>query len=227
MSHVPLRSTAAGGTSRVAALALVAALAAGTIAACVSTQPPADTDPQLSGQWQLNSSASDHLEARVAQAVDRAEAQQRRRISAYERERARAEANADESAQPGSEPMMPMPFIGPDFKQLRARLLQILAAPLYLNLQVRAGAVTIQSDQLPERDYAPGESFLRVDEYGSATVSCGWSGRVFVIRQRYTSRAELTERFEVDPKTGTLTYTRTLKDPTVGDIGLKSVYHHA
>ena len=115
------------------------------------------------------------------------------------------------------------PVIGPDFAQLRAHLLQVLGAPPSLSLSVAQDSVVIRSDNLPARDYQPGESFVRFDEYGNATVSCGWSGQAFVVRERYLGHAALTERYEVDPKSGTLTYTRELKDPALGNIELKSV----
>ena len=141
--------------------------------------------------------------------------------------RSRGSTSGDEMGQPGSEPIVATPFIGPDFTQLHQHLMQILAAPSSLRLDVQEQTVTIHSDHLPARDYQPGEPFVRFDEYGNATVSSSWSGRAFVVHERYMSHATLTERYEVDPKSGTLTYTRQLKDPTLGSIELKSIYHHA
>src|SRR5262249_50684357 len=135
--------------------------------------------------------------------------------------------NGSDSSSNGNEPpqVVAMLVLGPDFGQLRTHLLQILRAPPNLSLSVGDVSVTIQIDHLPARDYQPGESFVRFDEYGNANVSSGWSGQAFVVRERYMSRAALTERFEVDAKAGTLIYTRELKDPAVGSIALKSVYH--
>ena len=194
---------------------------------CASTKAPTDVD--LGGQWQLDAASSDNVDARVTQAVDRAEARQRQRMRAMGMYggRSRGTANGEEMGQPGSEPVVATPFIGPDFKQLHQHLLQILTAPSTLRLDVQDQTVTIQSDRLPARDYQPGEPFVRFDEYGNATVSASWSGPAFVLHERYMSHATLTERYEVDAKSGTLTYTRQLKDPTVGTVELKSVYHHA
>jgi len=195
-----------------------------TICGCASTKAP--TDVNLSGQWQLDTAASDNVDTRVAQAVDRAEARWRQRVRNMSYGRSRA-VSGDEMGQPGSELVIATPLIGPDFHQLSQHLLQILGAPPSLRLDVQEETVTIQNDHLPSRDYQPGEPFVRFDEYGNATVSCGWSGSAFVVHERYMSHASMTERYEVDVKTGTLTYTRELKDPTVGNIELKSVYHHA
>lgn len=207
-----------------AALAAAALTASATLAGCASTKAPADAD--LSGQWQLDAGSSDDVDAAVAKAVDRAEARQRRRASAMGAAAGRGRGIGDESGQPGAGPIISTPIIGPDFGQLRQHLLQVLTAPSTLRLDVQEDTVTIQSDHLPARDYQPGEHFVRFDEYGNATVRSAWSGRAFVVRERYMSHADLSERFEVDPKSGTLTYTRELKDPTVGTIELKSVYHH-
>jgi hypothetical protein len=207
---------------RTGALALIGAAVVGTLlCGCASTKAP--TDPGLNGQWQLDAASSDDVETEVSQAVDRAEARQRQRIRAIAR--SRGIPSGDEMGQPGSEPVVATPFIGADFQQLHQHLLQVLTAPPSLRLEVQEETVTVQSDHLPARDYQPGESFVRFDEYGNATVGSAWSGRAFVVRQHYMSHATLTERYEVDPKSGTLTYTRVLKDPTVGNIELKSVYH--
>jgi hypothetical protein len=193
---------------------------------CASTRAPADVD--LGGQWQLDAASSDNVEARISQAVDHAEARQRQRMRTMAAQnRARGLSSGDEMGQPGSEPVVSVPFIGTDFKQLHQHLLQILSSPSSLRLDIQDQTVTIQSDHLPPRDYLPGEPFVRVDEYGNANVSASWSGPAFVLHERYLGHGTMTERYEVDPKSGTLTYTRQLKDSTVGNIELKSVYHHA
>lgn len=213
---------------RAGAVALGAAAAmAVALYGCASTKAPTQVD--LAGQWQLDPASSDDVEARVTRAVDSAESRQRQRARAmgYNLGRSRGAPSGDEMGGAGSEPVVTTPFIGPDFSQLHQHLMQILTAPSRLRLEIQDQTVTIESDHLPARDYQPGEPFVRFDEYGNATVSSGWSGRAFVVHERYMSHATLTERYEVDAKSGTLTYTRELKDPTVGSIELKSIYHHA
>jgi hypothetical protein len=219
---VALRSRGAR-VLRVSALGALGALVA-VLTGCATTQAPADTG--LSGQWQLDAAASDNVPARVTRLIAQAEARLRKRLrSGYGA--ANPVLSRDQGGDAGgSAVLLPMPVVGPDFQQLRTHLLQLLTAPASLSLQVQPDTVTIQSDHLPANDYQPGESFVRFDEYGNATVSSGWSGQAFVVRHRYLSSGALTERYEVDPKSGILTYTRDLKDPTVGPIELKSIYHH-
>jgi hypothetical protein len=229
-SQSSLRASAKAHALAVSALGL-SALAA--IAACVTARAPADTE--LTGTWQLDPAVSDNVDAQVTQAVNKAEARERRRRPAFAAEagdvpaRGRRGGTGNDSGSGANEPpqVMALPIVGPDFGQLRTHLLQILGAPPSLSLSIGEVSVTIQIDHLPARDYQPGESFVRFDEYGNANVSSGWSGQAFVVRERYMSRGALTERYEVDPKAGTLIYTRELKDPAVGSIELKSVYHHA
>ncbi len=222
--RVALRSRSAGvlrvGALRGSALgALVAVLAA-----CATTQAPADT--ALGGEWQLDAAASDDVPARITQVIARAEARFRQRVrNGYGA--ANPGFGRGQGGDAGGGALLPTPMVGPDFPQLRTHLLQILTAPPGLSLQVQPDTVTVQSDHLPASDYQPGESFVRFDEYGNATVSSGWSGQAFVVRHRYLGGGALTERYEVDPKSGILTYTRDLKDPTVGHVELKSIYHHA
>jgi hypothetical protein len=216
---VALRSRGA----RVLKLSALGALVA-MLAACATTQAPADTE--LGGPWQLDATASDNVPARVTQVIARAEARFRQRMrNAYGA--ANPVVSRGQGGDAGSGPLLPTPIVGPDFPQLRTHLLQILTAPPSLSLQVQPDTVTIQSDHLPQNDYQPGESFVRFDEYGNATISSGWSGQAFVVHHRYLSGGALTERYEIDPKSEALVYTRDLKDPIVGHIELKSIYHHA
>lgn len=116
--------------------------------------------------------------------------------------------------------------VGPDFRGLRTRLLQALATPHRLFLQVQSDAVAIQFDSLPPRDYQTGEGITEFNEYGTARLEPHWSGQVFEVRQRYTSGARLVERYEVGPG-GALVYTRLLQDPTVGKLTVRGVYRRS
>src|SRR5579862_1397498 len=226
-TRTPVSAASLRRALRARALALGAAAIAASVIVCGCASTKAPTDVNLTGLWQLDTAASDNVDTRVAQAVDRAEARWRQRVRNMSYGGRSRAVSGDEMGQPGSEPVIAAPLIGPDFAGLSQHLRQILCAPPSLRLDIQEETVTIQSDHLPSRDYQPGESFVRFDEYGNATVSCGWSGSAFIVHQRYMSHASMTERYEVDTKTGTLTYTRELKDPTVGSIELKSVYHHA
>jgi hypothetical protein len=113
--------------------------------------------------------------------------------------------------------------MAPDFRSLRARLQQELGAPRTLNFKFQADDVLIQGDGMPGRDYQPGGTLTHFDEYGTSQLKTAWKDNSFLITQRYTSGAHLDERYAVNAQ-GALEFTRTLRDPTVGKIDLKSVY---
>ena len=113
--------------------------------------------------------------------------------------------------------------IGPNFQQLRQRLLQTLASPTTLTFTVLSGEVKIERDGLPGRDYQPGDTITRFEEYGTAQLRSAWKDHAFVLTERYTSGARLEERYALDAH-GALVYTRSLRDPTIGRIQIRSVY---
>lgn len=217
-----------------AAAVAVAALLASS--ACTTTQAPADS--QLTGHWRLDPAASDNVSAKLADAISRAQARLRKRRS-YLVGRGGTSGggtggNGGTGAGGNSDENLDLPgdFLGnggriaPDFRNLRQQLAQNLATPSGLVLDVQPDAVQVQRDALPAHDYASGETITRFDEYGTARLQSSWSGNAFVLRQRYTSGAQLIERYEVDPN-GLLIYSRSLQDPTIGKLEVRSVYRRA
>ena len=233
-------------TTRFATRLLAGALAGLTLAglcACATTTTP--TDSGLSGRWQLDAGASDDVTAKVSGAIARAEAKRRERQNLGRHGGGAGsgggggdEGGGDEGAGADSGTaaaggdfdvggnLGANEVIGPDFRDLRERLQQTLASPSHLRLDVQPGLVDIQRDGLPAREYHPGESITRFDEYGAARLDSSWSGKAFVLRQRYTSGARVIERYELDAA-GALLYSRSLEDPTVGKLQIKSLYRHA
>jgi hypothetical protein len=213
------------------------------LSACATTEAPSDS--ALSGHWHLDSAASDNLNSMVTRAVDSAEQKLRARHGLGGARGRGAGRRGDGGSGGGSgggpgggagpgggdgdatittaDEFGNITAIGPDFRQLRERLLQTLQAPDMLVVNVQPDQVKIQHDGLPARDYQPGESLTRLDEYGTAVLQARWSGGAFELRERYTNGARLTERYEVG-RDGTLTCTRSLADPTVGKLLVKSVY---
>ena len=208
------------------------------LSACAATRAPSDS-AALSGQWRLDPAASDNLDAKVTRAVDSAEHKLRARLGA--RGRAAGGRGGGPGGAAGGGPggkggdsggdtpittadeFGNITGIAPDFRQLRERLLQTLQAPGMLVVNVQPDQVDIRHDGLPARDYQPGETLTRLDEYGTAALQARWSGGAFELRERYTNGARLTERYEVG-RDGTLSCTRSLTDPTVGKLLIKSVY---
>lgn len=197
------------------------ALCATALTACATTQAPPDSG--LNGHWRLDAAASDNVATLVAGAVTRAQARLRKRHGFFGGRGAGGTGGGDEDFDTSGDVLGNGGTIGPDFQQLRERLTEALGTSTTLVVNVQPDAVDIQRDNLPARDYQPGESITRYDEYGTANLSSRWSGKAFELRQRYTSGARLEERYEIDPS-GALLDLRTLQDPTVGKLQVKSVY---
>ena len=215
--HLPAPRAPARLASAGLALAAVAALGA-----CVST--PGQANAQLQGRWRIDSAASDDASARIASAIRSA---QKHRARHY-RGGGAGEAPDDTG---GSDDVAANNFdlgarIGPDFPQLRERLLQTLASPGTLTFKVQSDDVQIGRDGLPARDYQPGDTITRFEEYGTAQLKSNWKDQAFVLTERYTSGARLEERYALDAH-GALVYTRSLRDPTLGRIEIRSVYQRS
>src|SRR6202162_620526 len=161
MSATPGRTTAR--------ILLCAALMAGGLSACepTSTAPP---DSHLSGDWQLDRSASDDPDASIAKAMNAAESKLRHRLAKYgygpdQGTGPDYSADApDYSFDPPGDRYGGPGLVGPDFRGLRARLRQALIPPRALHLDIQDDIVAIGADQLPPRAYRLGEETLRLDE---------------------------------------------------------------
>jgi len=198
------------------------------LTACRSvTIAPSDT--RLTGQWSLDKAASDDALAKVAAAINTA--QQRLRLRNADRYGMGSGNTSGQPPEEGPDESFDTPgdryggpgMLGPDFRNLRARLQQALLTPASLQLEVQGDLVRITSDQLPPREYHLGERISRIDEYGTSVIDPRWSHGGFVLRSSYTSHASRTESYEA-PATGLLTVTQQISDPTVGKIAVRSVY---
>jgi hypothetical protein len=229
-------------TRRPLALALIAALTM-TVAVGCKTVSRAPANPRVSGHWRLDRSASDLVETKVNAAVSAWEATLRKRHGdravdnggggGYGSHRgghggagsgAQGGAGMDQGDYSGEEYDLLRP-LGPDFPQVRRRLVGVLTPPDTLQFDTGSDYVRIAPDSVPPRDYHTDEEFSRIDEYGTARINAGWSGDAFELTARYSSRAILVEHYEVDARTDTLTVTDHLHDPMVGKIEIRSVYH--
>lgn len=194
------------------------------VTACASTSPP-PTDPRLSGHWLLDPAASDNVSQRVAQFVAKAQTAYRRHVrSVYGDAAGSGEGGgrAGDDNGVGSEDLSrPLP---PDFGGRRALVQQTLSAATDLTIETSGNDVKFESGGLPGHEYHVGETLSHFDEYGAATITSRWRGTTFELRSSYTSGASLDERYQTDPKTSALTYTRTLRDPQLGRIELHSLY---
>jgi hypothetical protein len=197
--------------------ALFAALLLSLVSGCASMSPTAPAHPQVDGSWQLDRSASDLVDTKVAQAIAAWQARLRkhygdRDLSAGNtgpvgganggRHGGQGGGNPDGSSSGQGE----YQYSGEDFDAFR---------PL---------GPDFAPGNVPPSDYHTDEEFSRIDEYGVARIDAGWAGDAFELQARYSSHATLVEHFEVDPHTGTLTVSYHLHDPMVGKIDLNSVY---
>ena len=217
-------------------LSVLAPLA--VVEGCASTPAPANA--QLQGRWRLDRAAGDDGTALIASAVSAAEKQWQRRARRFHGGAGAlagpspggsgdggdgGDAGGDEAGADVAD-LGTGTLIGPDFPRLRQRLQQMLAAPRTLTFTVQPDEVQVERDGLPGRDYQPGESLTRFDEYGTARLKAAWKDQAFVLTERYTSGARLEERYALDAH-GALLYTRSLRDPTVGRIEIRSTYRRA
>ena len=202
---------------------------AGGLSACetTSTAPP---DSHLSGDWQLDRSASDDPDASIAKAMNAAESKLRHRLAkyGYGPDQGTGPDNSADAPDysfdtPGDRYGGPG-LVGPDFRGLRARLRQALIPPRALHLDIQDDIVAIGADQLPPRAYRLGEKLSRFDEYGTAIITPTFSREQFVLKSNYTSHALRIDTYEVNPANGLLTLTEQFTDPIVGRIVLHSVY---
>lgn len=189
--------------------ALLALASMTAFAGCASSPGTADT--QLQGHWRVDSAASDDATARITTAIR----------SAQKRRGAHRGGGGDDDQAANNFDLGAR--IGPDFQELRSRLLQTLASPSTLTLTVQPGDVQIGRDGQPGRDYQPGDTITRFEQYGTAQLRSAWKDQAFVLTERYTSGARLEERYALDAH-GALVYTRSLRDPTIGRIEIRSVY---
>lgn len=223
------------------ASALIATLTLMLGTACSTVTATAPAHPMVSGHWQLDKSASDLVDTKVSEAISDWEARLRRHSGdaavdnggaggSYGGRRGggggtQGGSGAGSGADSSGEEFDAFKPLGPDFPEIRRRLVQVLTPPTSLQVETGSDFVRIGSDSLPPRDYHPDEEFSRIDEYGAAKIDSGWAGDAFELQAHYSSRATLVEHYEVDPRTDRLTVTYHLRDPMVGKIDLSSVYH--
>ena len=212
--------------------------------------PSTHGNPLLTGHWQLDRVASDLVGTKVSIAIATTEEQLRKHAGnsgygnggtysgGYGGRGGGAGGNGGgggptdtgpvdngDGTPPSLEDFDAFRPLGPDFQQLRHRLLAVLTPPVQLQLDTGSDFMRIRPDNAPPYDYHTDEDFSRIDEYGTAKLVAGWSGQVFVLSAHYSSHATLIVHYAVDAPANTLTVTANLRDPMVGKIDVRSVYH--
>ena len=218
-------------------LALAALLLVGGAGGC-ATVTIAPSDSRLSGQWQLDPAASDDTSAKVSKLIAAAQEKERKRreSSGYGTVasmpsgpgRGGGSRNGGQSQNQAQEPSDDFgAMLGPDFGELRSRLMLVLQVPPSLRIEVEDEEVSVAPGDAPPRDYHTGEQFSRIDEYGTGKINTSWSGKAFILEVRYSNRGTLRQQYLVNPQSDTLVLTRTLTDAMVGKVQLRSVYRRS
>jgi hypothetical protein len=240
MPQFPARSC------RSLAPALMAALSLSVIAGCATVSSTAPANPLVTGHWQLDKSASDLVATKVDAAVSAWQAKLRKRNGGrevgtgggYDARGGRhggaggagggdqdGSATGQGDYQYSGEDFDAFRPLGPDFGEVRRRLVQVLTPPDTIKFDTGTDYVRIAPDSVPARDYHADEEFSRIDEYGTAKIDAGWSGDAFELQARYSSHATLIEHYQVNAHTDALSVTYHLNDPMVGRIDVTSIYH--
>jgi hypothetical protein len=214
---------------------------------CASLSPTAPAHPLVAGYWQLDKSASDLVDNKVSAAIDAWQAKLRKHAGDIGAGGAGAAqgapggrgghrggqgggdqdggASGQGNYQYSGEDFDAFRPLGPDFAEVRRRLILVLTPPDSIRFDTGSDLVRIAPDNTPPRDYHTDEEFSRIDEYGTAKMDAGWSSDAFELQARYSSHAQLIEHYAVDAHSDTLTVSYHLRDPMVGKIDLNSVYH--
>lgn len=205
---------------------------------CASLSPTAPANPLVAGNWQLDKSASDLVDTKVSASI----AQWQERLRKHYGDLGAGGAGTAQGATGGrgghqdgspagqgdyqysNEEFDAFRPLGPDFKEVRRRLILVLTPPDLITFDAHGESVRIAPDHMPARDYHTDEEFSRIDEYGTAKIDAGWSGDAFELQARYSSHARLIEHYAVDSRTDTLTVSYHLQDPMVGKIDINNVY---
>lgn len=213
---------------------LLAAAALLGLAGCSSLS----TRPQggglaIAGGWQLDAAHGDDFDARLDQWLEahrkKLRELRRRGIGGY----------SGEGGDPGSEgggmgqgmgdrgnpPALFMPPEDP--ARERTRMAEELRPAARLEITLEGDAIRIAADSDPARWLVPGEKLTRIDSGGTAELSCGWEGDVFVVRAHYLHRAQREWRYERERATGLLRVDFRDSDPDYGKFELHTRYRPA
>lgn len=188
-------------------LVLAAQCATGVWALAAS----AGGDMHLAGHWQLERSASDNFEAKLADYARQARAKWRQ---------------PGMRGRPDSKQVEPLPEELPPetADEMRDRMGETLRPADDLQIEVRGNEVRLVADKGPMRTFIPGETLLRMDTSGTAEISTTWSGSTLTMRSKYMERARRTQQYTLDRNGDLLHVVLQVTDPMSGKLELKSTY---
>lgn len=171
----------------------------------------------LCGNWSLQPSGSQSVEAQIDAALASYKAPTPRHES---RPIAR---DARDAATAAAEDAIGPVFDRPQRTGLRTELLELLKPPQELGFGSRGSEIEIRAGGTLARRVEPGRPHSRVDELGTAKISTVWKSGVLVITEKYDRRHQQQESCNLQ-KDGTLLVVREVKRPGVKTIRIEAVY---
>jgi hypothetical protein len=188
---------------------LAAQCALGTLAVAASGSAG---DARLGGHWQLERSASDDFDAKLATYAREARAK-------WRPPGGRRQSERDHVVEPLPDELPPETA-----DEMRDRMGETLRPAEHLQIEVHDHEVQIVADKGPTRNFTPGETVLRMDTSGTAEVSTVWSGTVLTVRSKYMERARRVQQYSMDKNGELLHVTLQINDQMSGKLELKSTY---
>lgn len=172
----------------------------------------------LCGRWQLDTTSSDPVEARLDAA-----------IAAYREGRARNLPSENPKSLAAAAEAELRDSLGPVHNRperdvLYRELLALLTPPETLQITVAGPDVLIGADDRAARRYSPGVRHSRVDIFGTADIRATLAPGRFTITERYDRQREYTETYSVQRADGSLLVERQVSRPGLKPLRLRAVY---
>ena len=207
-----------------ASFALLATLSV-ALGGCASLgDEPVTGAARFAGSWRIDASASDDFE----HALDG--------LMAYRHEHLRRErgqmmsmasrGSRGEGIEPGSEQYDILAVPPEEPAKVRTRLTDELRPAQRLDIVLVPEGLDMARDGEPVRHYLAGQRSSRIDTRGAANIDCGWEQQAFLVRARYSGRAERSWSYSLDTA-GRLAVVLEAGDAEFGKLRLVTRYRRA
>ena len=223
-----MNSTARASTRPRAPLKLagaVLALAALVLGGCSSLgEEPASGSARLAGSWRIDTTASDDfehaLDGLMARRHERLRHERNQMLSTVGR------GSRGEGLEPGSEQYDILAIPPEEAGKARTRLADELRPAQHLDIALAAEGLDMARDGEPVRHFLAGQRSSRIDTRGAAYIDCGWEQQAFIVRARYSGKAERMWSYALDAQ-GRLVVALDSADAETGKLHLVTRYLRA
>jgi hypothetical protein len=193
-----------------AGTALLASALLGSFAACSHLSETPSHAASITGDWVIDPAASDDFDALLKQAIAAQDQKMRKRMRA---------------PLVGEHEVPPLGLLPPEEPELvNQRLAEQLRPASTLKLGWLDGTLQISGDGEPARSFFPGRSASRIDVAGTGQISAGWDGDRFVVRTKYAGSELRLQGFGIDPASGRLVVTLSVKSDTLNKLDVTTRY---